>query len=154
MWWKQTGSEFKASKGESNRRLIQMYVKTNKIPGILLYDGKTPIGWCAVEPRSHYSRLDRSRILKPVDEHPVWSITCFFIEKTRRKQGVMSRLIDAAIEYVRSQDGDIVEAYPIDPLKRTADAFIYTGIASTFRQAGFEEVARRSDTRPIMRYVV
>jgi hypothetical protein len=29
--------------------------------------------------------------------------------------------------------------------------FAYTGIASAFRAAGFEEVARRSATRPILR---
>ncbi|HUP01152.1 MAG TPA: hypothetical protein VM737_06485, partial [Gemmatimonadota bacterium] len=47
-----------------------------------------PIGWCAVAPREDYPRLERSRILKPVDEASVWSITCFFIARTHRGQGL------------------------------------------------------------------
>jgi hypothetical protein len=49
----------------------------------------------------------------------------------------------------------IVEGYPVEP--KTADMpapFAWTGTASAFRKAGFTEVARRSATRPIMRYVV
>ena len=32
-----------------------------------------------------------------------------------------------------------------------ADAFLFTGLVPAFRKAGFDEVARRSPTRPIMR---
>jgi hypothetical protein len=34
----------------------------------------------------------------------------------------------------------------------TADAFAWNGLAAAFRKAGFREVARRSPTRPIMRW--
>jgi len=34
------------------------------------------------------------------------------------------------------------------------DVFAWTGFASAFKKAGFKEVIRRSETRPIMRYVV
>ena len=46
----------------------------------------------------------------------------------------------------------ILEGYPVEPGKGPMpDVFVYTGIASAFRAAGFEEAARRSKTRPIMR---
>ena len=32
--------------------------------------------------------------------------------------------------------------------------FVYTGLASAFRKAGFKEVARRSEARPIFRFVI
>jgi hypothetical protein len=32
------------------------------------------------------------------------------------------------------------------------DAFAWTGISAAFQSAGFKEVARRSETRPIMRF--
>jgi len=61
----------------------------------------------------------------------------------------------AAMEYVQKQGGKIVEGYPVDPKKsRIPDAFAYTGLASAFRKAGFVEVVRRSETRPIMRYTI
>jgi hypothetical protein len=34
------------------------------------------------------------------------------------------------------------------------DAYIYTGAVSAFQQAGFVEVLRRSETRPIMRFYI
>jgi hypothetical protein len=46
-----------------------------------------------------------------------------------------------------------VEGYPIEPnTKRAVPAFVYTGLVSAFRKAGFVECARRSETRPIMRF--
>ena len=34
------------------------------------------------------------------------------------------------------------------------DAFAWTGLASAFIKAGFKECARRSETRPIMRFYI
>ncbi|HXZ79335.1 MAG TPA: GNAT family N-acetyltransferase, partial [Terriglobales bacterium] len=72
-----------------------------------------------------------------------------------RRQGLTVELLRAAVEYARKQGAHIVEGYPVDPRQKpVADAFVYHGLASAFRKAGFREVARRSETRPIMRYVI
>jgi hypothetical protein len=42
----------------------------------------------------------------------------------------------------------------VDAQKDMPAPFIYTGTASAFQQAGFQEVARRSSTRPIYRFVI
>jgi hypothetical protein len=60
----------------------------------------------------------------------------------------------AAIEYVKERGGKIVEGYPVEPVKAQPDVFVYTGLASAFRKAGFVEVLRLSETRPIMRYMI
>jgi GNAT superfamily N-acetyltransferase len=87
-----------------------------------------------------------------VDEKPVWSIVCLFVARPYRRTGLSVRLIEAAVEYVRSRGGRILEGYPVEPRKdEMPDAFAWTGIASAFLKAGFREVARRSDTRPVMR---
>ena len=97
--------------------------------------------------------LSRSRILKQVDEEPVWSIVCLFVKKSLRNQGISIKLLSKAIEYVKQQGGQVVEGYPVEPKKdRMPEVFALTGLASAFRQAGFVECARRSETRPIMRY--
>ena len=72
MWWRITNKEFEANKGEGNRMAIKDLVDKGTIPGILAYDGDQAIGWCSVAPREEFTRLERSRILKPVDEQPVW----------------------------------------------------------------------------------
>jgi len=61
----------------------------------------------------------------------------------------------AATEYVRKQGGKILEGYPVEPKKgRMPDAFAYTGVVSAFRKVGFVEVLRRSENRPIMRFII
>ncbi len=153
MYWRLPRSEFSRMSGEGNRLALKSVIETGKPAGILGYVQDQPVGWCAVAPREEYPGLQRSRLLKPVDDRPVWSVPCFFVARRFRHQGVMDRLIRSAVEYARSQGAEIVEAYPIEPKKGTfPDVYAYTGIASAFRQAGFVEVLRRSETRPIMRF--
>jgi len=153
MWWRLSRSEFMLSKGEKNRIAMKRLVDSGEVPGILAYDGSRAVGWCAVAPRESYGLLERSRILSRVDDQPVWSISCFFVAKTCRHCGLTVRLLHAAVDHVRTRGGKIVEGYPTESKPgRQADAFVYTGLASAFRKAGFIEVLRRSETRPIMRF--
>jgi GNAT superfamily N-acetyltransferase len=145
-------SEYERLKGEGNRRAMKKLVDSGRMPGILGYEGGVPIAWCSIEPRERIGGLARSRVLKPVDDEPVWSIVCLFIEKSHRGQGVSKKMIEEAVRYAKSQGARIVEAYGIEPKKTPMPAvFAYPGLASAFRAAGFREVARRSETRPILR---
>ena len=95
------------------------------------------------------------RGLAPLDETPVWSVTCFFVAKDFRRQGVTVKLLRAAVEFVRERGGRVVEGYPVEPYSDAMPAaFAWTGLAAAFRKAGFKECARRSAARPIMRYVL
>ena len=155
MWWRLTRSQFEKQKGAGNKRAMKRIVDSGEIPGILGYVAGDPIAWCAVAPRGAYPLLERSRILKPVDDQSVWSIVCLFVDKKSRRKGITLKLIKAAVEHVRSQGGRIVEGYPVEPKKsQIPDLFAYHGLASTFLKAGFKEVLRRSETRPIMRYSI
>jgi GNAT superfamily N-acetyltransferase len=155
MYWRLKHSEYEAQKGDANKQLMKGIIDSGHIPGIIAYAGDQPVGWCSVAPRDEFTRLERSRILKPVDDRPVWSIVCFFIPRKHRRKGVMRQLLTAAVEYAQSQGAKIIEGYPIEPKKDTTpDVFAWTGFAEAFREAGFEEVARRSKTRPFMRYYV
>jgi GNAT superfamily N-acetyltransferase len=155
MWWRLKRSEFERQKGEGNRMAMKRIVDSGEVPGILAYARDQPIAWCSVAPKEAYPALGRSRTLMQVDDKPVWSIVCFFVAKPFRGKGITRKLLRAAMEYVQKQGGKIVEGYPVEPKKgRIPDAFAYTGLASAFRKAGFVEVVRRSETRPIMRYTV
>jgi GNAT superfamily N-acetyltransferase len=155
MWWRQTAREFAASKGEGNRRAMKAIVRSGRIPGLVAYRGGEPVGWISVAPREEFPRLERSRILKPVDGQPVWSVVCFFVARPHRDAGLAKHLLQAAVEHVRKRGGRIVEGYAIEPKEgRTPDLFAYPGPAALYRKAGFKEVCRRSEARPIMRYVI
>jgi len=155
MWWRLKRSQFEKQKGEENKRALKKIVDSGEIPGLLAYANNQPIAWCSVAPRETYPVLERSRTLKRIDDQPVWSVVCFFVAKPFRRRGVTVKLLRAAVEYVKEQGARIVEGYPVEPKKtRMPDAFAYTGLVSTFRKAGFVEVLRRSETRPIMRYLI
>jgi GNAT superfamily N-acetyltransferase len=145
-------SEYERSKGEGNRRRMKKLVDSGRVPGILGYvDGK-PVAWCSIEPRELIGSLGRSRILAPVDDEPVWSIVCLFLAKSHRGRGLSKRMIEGAVRHAKSQGASIVEAYPVEPKKTPMPAvFAYPGIGSAYLASGFKEVARRSETRPIMR---
>lgn len=152
MAWRLKRAVFNAQKGEANRAAFRAIVRRGEVPGILAYAGNTPVGWCAIAPRSIFPALGNSRVLSPVDNKPVWSITCFFIEKPWRRKGLSSRLIEGAIKMARDHGAETVEAYPNDLKKgNLPDAFVWTGLASAFLKVGFREVARRSSQRPILR---
>ena len=153
MWWRLKRSRFNEQKGEGNRRALKGLVDSGATPGILAYADGAPVAWCSVAPREEYPVLERSRVLKRVDGEPVWSIVCLFVARQFRNREVTPMLLGAAVEHVRERGGVIVEGYPVEPRKgRMPDAFAWTGFASAFRNAGFVEVLRRSETRPIMRY--
>jgi GNAT superfamily N-acetyltransferase len=155
MWWRVNRSAFEQQKGQQNKNALRAIILASEIPGLLAYINGQPVAWCAVAPRETYPVLERSRTLKRVDAEPVWSIVCFFIHKQWRRQGISVQLLAATITYARAQGAQVVEGYPVEP--RTAnmpDVFAWTGTVKAFRQAGFVEVARRSETRPIMRYTI
>jgi GNAT superfamily N-acetyltransferase len=156
MFFRLTHSEFEHLKGEGNRALLKDIVDNGEVAGILAYQDDQPVGWCSVAPRLDFTALERSRILKPIDDQEVWSVVCFFIERKHRRQGLMLGLLTAAVDFARQHGAKIVEGYPKDPEvgSISPDVFVFNGLLSSFRKSGFVEVARRSPTRPVMRYYI
>jgi GNAT superfamily N-acetyltransferase len=155
MWWRLKRSEFEQQKGKKNKAALKKIVKSGQAPGILAYSEGRPIAWCSIGPRDTFPALERSRVLKRIDDKPAWSIVCLFIARGFRKKGISSAIIKAAVAYAKRKGARIVEGYPIEPKKgRWPDAFVWTGVPSAYLKAGFKEVHRGSPTRPIMRCVV
>jgi len=151
MWWRRQAREWTAGKGEGNRRALRKIVSDGGEPGLIAYVNGVAAGWIAIAPREKYPRLARARTLKPLDDTPVWSVTCFFTAAPFRRRGITVRLLEAAAEFARKRGATTLEGYPTEPKKEMPAAWIYTGIAKAFRSAGFQEAARPSATRRIMR---
>jgi GNAT superfamily N-acetyltransferase len=152
MAWRRSRREFEAGKGEGNRRALKRLADGAVPPGLLLYEGATAVGCCSVAPREQFPRLAASRVWSPVDDAKVWSVSCFFVKKEHRNRGFSVRLLRAAIEMAAAHGARIVEGYPVEPSGRLPDPFVWTGLAASYRRAGFTEVARRSPSKPIVRY--
>jgi len=152
MWWRSTRREFEKRKGEGNRRAMKAIVDSGKPPGLLAYLGTEPVGWCSVAPREEFSSLERSPVLKRLDDQPVWSIVCFYVAKGFRGQGIAEALIGGALDYVRSRGGSMVEAYPTPPKEAPlAPVSSFMGLPAMFIRAGFVECARPSRSKWVMR---
>lgn len=119
--------------------------------GIMAYDGTTPVGWLSFGPRADYLKLQRSPVMKPVDDKPVWSVVCFVVPPEFRHQGVATALLGAAVAEARTRGVTLLEAYPVDKATRGADDWLWHGAKSMYDKAGFEEVARRRPERPVVR---
>lgn len=152
MYWRLDAMAYTAGKGVGNRAALRRIVRRGEEPGILAYAGEEPVGWCAIAPREEYGGLARSRILQPVDDRPVWSITCFYVARGFRRRGVTVALLQAAAKFVAAKGGTWLEGYPAEPASGAwPDAYAYHGTVAAFTKAGFREVARPSKTRAIMR---
>lgn len=157
MWWRTTRSQFEKQQGGGNRASMKNLVNAGTVPGILLYKDKKPVAWCSVAPRRQFASLNRSPVLKPLDDAPVWSIVCFYVAKGHRKQGILEELIRAAINYVREAGGRIVEAYPTLPKQdgaRLPPVSSFMGMPSVFERVGFVACGHPSKSKVIMRYHV
>jgi GNAT superfamily N-acetyltransferase len=153
MWWRSKRSEFEARGNTGNRAAMKELIQSGTVPGILIYDGDQPAAWCSVAPREQYGSLNRSHVLKKIDDLSVWSLVCLFVAKGYRKQGITRAAIQSAIDYVRSKGGKVIEAYPTLPKEqRLPPVSSFMGLPAMFETEGFVEVARPSESKVVMRY--
>ena len=152
MYYRKSGKVLVNSQaGADNKKQLCELVDNGVVPGLVGHVDGVPAGWISLGPREDYPKLQRSRIMKPVDDSRVWSVVCTYVARRHRGQGVQHRLLDAAVRYARERGVRILEAYPVDKPERSHDDFMFFGSRSLYERAGFTEVIRRSPTRVIMR---
>lgn len=151
-WRVASAQQYLKQKGNANKKAMHALVKSGCVPGLLAYVDDEPVGWCSVARREEFPALQRSKSRAPIDDQPVWSITCVYVARSQRRQHLSSRLIEAAVAFVQSHGGRIVEGYPVPPKPGVASTgYAFSGFEAAFEEAGFSECARRSSTRPIVR---
>lgn len=148
MFYRKSGN---TGAGADNRAAMRRLVDGGTVPGLIGYRDGVPVAWVSLGPREGYARLQRSPVMKPVDDRPVWSIVCFFVRREARGQGFSRKMLKAAVDYARSQGARLLEAYPVDKPERSHPDFMFFGAKSMYDRAGFTEVARRRPTRPVVR---
>jgi GNAT superfamily N-acetyltransferase len=149
MFYRKTGAG--TGVGSDNRKAMKALVDGGTAPGLIGYENGVPVAWVSLGPREDYAKLRRSPVMKPVDDRPVWSIVCFFVDSRARGRGLSERMLRAATDYARSRGARLLEAYPVDSDERTHPDDMFFGAKSMYDRAGFQEVARRRPTRPVVR---
>jgi GNAT superfamily N-acetyltransferase len=149
MRWRMTSTAYQRSTKEQRITVLDDRVREGVPVGVLAYLDGEPVGWCSIAPRETHGALERFRALARIDDAPVWSVVCFFVDSNTRRHGVTLGLLRAAVDYALAQGARIIEGYPVEPGARL---YTYMGSPATFRQAGFREVATTTGGRLIMRY--
>ena len=134
-------AEIKALGGGSREQAMRR-VCERQPPGVVTYRDGVPVGWCSVGPRATIPRLAASKLIRPVDDVPVWSIICVVVRGGYRRHGVTSHLLEGAVRYAAEQGAPAVEAYPVDPPGRMDLTMAFVGTRAMFEKAGFEVVGR------------
>lgn len=145
MYWR-IGGAYRDRPRERNRAELREVVLQGPPPGLVAFDGDTAVGWCQVTPRRALPYLDGYTRRGPLDPRPVWSVSCFYVRRGYRRQGVSTALLAAAIALARKEGAPALEAYP-----SRKDPKSYTGLAAIFAREGFRKVGGRRADHPVMR---
>jgi GNAT superfamily N-acetyltransferase len=89
-----------------------------------------------------------------VYELPDWRITCFFVDRARRRDGVATVALAGALDEIARLGGGTVESYPDDIGDRAWATFLHNGTVAMFEQQGFERTRRIGKNRWVVRKVV
>ncbi|MFB7155023.1 GNAT family N-acetyltransferase, partial [Streptomyces virginiae] len=150
-WRLTTGDYGRMTAEERGEHLRTLTEKADPPPGVLGFLDGEVAGWCNVAPRRQLDRLTSSKTITPVDDVPVWSVTCFVVRKEFRGKGVASGLLEGAVEHARANGAPAVEGYPVDPEGgRVNPTLAYVGTMDMFERAGFRRIQRteaKSDKR-------
>ena len=134
-------------RGPERAEYVAGLCEAKPAPGVLAYDGETPVGWAAVAPRAATS-FARNRKIPHVDDLPVWSIWCIRVRSGHRGRGISHVLLAGALDYARSNGAPAVEGYPVDNRGEKVDlTMAYVGTRGLFEKAGF---AKAADTTSVM----
>lgn len=146
MAWRARGDEIKHPDGKARKKFLKRRVEAGVPVGLLAYRDGEPVGWCSVAPKPTFGKLDD---LEPAAEPgKTWSITCFFVRRDMREEGLMHALIEGAVAQARRRKARLVEAYPVD---EDSPSYRCMGFVPVFAGHGFAEAGQAGSRRHVMR---
>ena len=132
---------------------------SRRTSGLVAFLDGTPVGWCAVEPRTAYPRLLlRTRVpwegrSEDKTDDSVWAVTCFVTRTGFRRRGISRALARAAVDFARQRGARAIEGYPMIAQRGQEVTWgeLHVGARSIFAAAGFTEVSHPTVRRVVMR---
>ena len=131
-------------RGPHRRELKHRKVREGTTHASLVFAGERCVGWCQFGTPAELPRIKHLKVYSQgVDRLPDWRITCFFVDKEFRGQGVASAALSGALNLMAEMGGGVVESYPEDVEGRTVSAsFLHNSRLSMFESQGFSRVRR------------
>jgi GNAT superfamily N-acetyltransferase len=132
-------------------------VERGEAHAALVMDGDNAVGWCQFgSPKELPQIYHRKEYAEAFDEAPPYRLTCFFVDRDHRRDGVAKLALQGALALIAADGGGVVEGYPVtlEPGKKISSSFLYSGTREMFEEAGFEEVRSLGTKRTVMRKAV
>ena len=121
---------------EFKRRLVE----AGRAHAALVLDGDVAIAWAqygtvAETPNIHHRKDWERGVVQPPD----YRITCLFVDRDHRRDGVAAVAVRGALGLIAAAGGGRVEAYPHDlPAgKKTSASFLYNATRTMYERLGF-----------------
>ena len=144
MAWRPMAKRTEANNAD-RKAALKSFVDRRVPIGLVGYVGGEPVAWCSVAPRTSFISFSKQQDESEAD---VWSISCFFIRRDHRKQGLSAEMLEGAIDYVRKRGGKVLESYPVDP---DSPSYRFMGFVALFTDHGFVETGRAGSRRHVMK---
>jgi GNAT superfamily N-acetyltransferase len=138
---------------EHNRTEKERRVRADEAHAALVYDGDGCVGWCQFGPPDELPKIkNRKAYDAGLEDLPDWRITCFFVGKGHRRQGVADAALGGALKEIARLGGGVVEGYPDDPTAgKLSASFLFCGSVALFERHGFEVTRSIGKTRRVVR---
>jgi GNAT superfamily N-acetyltransferase len=129
----------KRQSAEGNRALKERLVREGTAHAALVFAGEDAVGWCEYGTPDELPNIyHRKEYEATVTSPPDYRLTCFFIDRDHRRQGVSAVALQGALDLIAAAGGGVVEAYPRDTAgKKMSASFLYNGTRTLFEKAGF-----------------
>jgi GNAT superfamily N-acetyltransferase len=137
--WFHTSQSEKSHTVDGNRALKEQRVREGRAHAALVFDGDVAVGWCEYGPPAELPNIyHRKEYEQGLERLPDYRLTCFFVDRRYRRQGVSAVALRGALELIAQAGGGVVEAYPQDTAgKQITASFLYNGSRSLFERAAF-----------------
>ena len=144
----------KVETSEERRAMKERMVREGRSHAALVYDGGDIAGWCQFGPPAELpARM--GGLARIGAEPPDWRITCFFVDRDHRRQGVATAGLAGALELIAAAGGGRVDGYPIATRgKPYSSSFLWSGTEPMFKDAGFRRLGALGSSKLVMRKVV
>jgi hypothetical protein len=143
--------------GPDNKKAKKAPVQKRRTHGIIVYSGKTPVGWVQYGTKRELPRLDASKTYQSLSLGSkgtnVWRIICFFVDKNNRRRGVAVFGLKTALASIKKKGGGVVEAYPSAKPGRGA-SLMWSGTMSMFDNAGFNMASQLGKSSVVMQKTI
>ena len=129
---------------EGNRAAKEARVRAGTAHAALVFRGETCLGWCQYGPPAELPRLKHRKAYEAEgDPLPDWRITCFYVDKAARGQGVVRAALGGALDLIAAAGGGVVESMPEATEGRKVSAsFLWNANLALFEAAGFDRVRK------------